>query len=272
MLNLLMDREHHDCQGSTRREFLQVAGLGLGGMSLSTLLSLRAQAADAGEAVKDTSVVLLFLTGGVSQIETFDPKMAAPSEFRSVTGEIPTSIPGVTFGGTFPRLARSAHKMAVIRSFTHSEADHTRAVQQVARGANPTAAGMGAIAARLRGAHHPNSVMSNHAYLGADEIDPQFLKEKLRLLDAIGPGPFGPAYAPLQIGGDGQLNRSLEPKISPVRLDNRRALRRAFDRLSYEVDSTGAQAGPNGPGPIASCRRSFSLRNCGSISSAPRYT
>ncbi len=242
MLNLLMDREHRNCQGRTRREFLQVAGLGLGGMSLSTLLSLRAQAADAGGAVKDTSVVLLFLTGGVSQIETFDPKMAAPSEFRSVTGEITTSIPGVTFGGTFPRLARSAHKMAVIRSFTHSEADHTRAVQQVARGANPTAAGMGAIAARLRGAHHPNSVLSNHAYLGADEIDPQFLKEKLRLLEAIGPGPFGPAYAPLQIGGDGQLNRSLEPKISPVRLDNRRALRRAFDRLSYEVDSTGVMA------------------------------
>ena len=52
------------------------------------------------------SVVFLFLHGGPSQFETFDPKMDAPSEIRSVTGEIKTTLPGITFGSTFERLAR----------------------------------------------------------------------------------------------------------------------------------------------------------------------
>ncbi len=242
MLELLTDRGRGDCQGLTRREFLQVGTLGLGGLSLSGLLRARAQAADAGSAVKDTSVVLLFLTGGVSQIETFDPKMTAPAEYRSVTGEAASSLPGVTFGGTFAQIARWAHKMAVVRSFTHDTADHTKAVQLVIRGGNPAEAGMGTILARLRGTGHPDTGIPTHVYLSENESDSQFNKERLRLLEADGPGLLGGAYVPFQHGGDGQANHNLKLSVPQDRLNDRRALRKAFDRISREVDGLGTMA------------------------------
>ena len=68
---------------------------------------------------------MLFLTGGPSQIETFDPKMTAPSEFRSVTGEVKSNLAGVTLGGTFEKLANHVDKLAPIRSFSH-EGDGSR--------------------------------------------------------------------------------------------------------------------------------------------------
>ena len=242
MLNLLSGRSDRNCQGISRREFLQVGTLGLGGLSLCGLLQARARAASAGVATKDTSVVLLFLTGGISHIETFDPKMTASSEYRSVTGEVPTSIPGVTFGGTFTELARLAKQMAVVRSFTHNESDHTRAVQQVTRGGNPTGAGMGTLVARLRGTTHPRSGLPTHVHVNHEEIDPQFLKENRRLLEADGPGQLGAAYAPFEVGGKGQLNRNMTLSIPRARLDDRRALRKALDRLSRRIDAHGEMA------------------------------
>src|SRR6185295_18568727 len=140
---------------TTRRSFLHAGALALGGLTLPGLLRARALAASEGRSVKDTSVVFLFLTGGPSQIETFDPKMSAPLEFRSVTGETATSLPGVAFGGTFPLLAQRAHRLAVVRSFAHESSDHTRAVQLVIRGSNSGEASLGSILARLRGTSHP---------------------------------------------------------------------------------------------------------------------
>src|SRR5262245_30326201 len=101
----------------TRREFLRVGGLALGGLTLPSLLQTRALAAQSGIRIKDCSVVFLFLHGGPPQTESFDPKMDAPSEIRSVSGEVRTPLPGITFGSTFPALARLADKIAVVRSF-----------------------------------------------------------------------------------------------------------------------------------------------------------
>jgi hypothetical protein len=66
------------CDGSSRREFLQVGTLGLFGLTLPDLLRARAAAIRSGKAIKDTSVILLFSDGGASQFETFDPKMEVP--------------------------------------------------------------------------------------------------------------------------------------------------------------------------------------------------
>src|SRR5688500_13300217 len=103
----------HDARGMLgRRSFLEVGTLGLGGLSLASLL--QAEAALASETMrplKDKRVIFLFLHGGPSQTETFDPKMDAPAGVRSVTGELPTKLAGVTFGGTFPRLAALADKL-----------------------------------------------------------------------------------------------------------------------------------------------------------------
>jgi hypothetical protein len=239
MLNLWTERARPTCAGTTRREFLQIGTLGLGGLTLPGLLRARAAGTDAGQAAKDTAVILLFLTGGVSQIETFDPKMMAPAEFRSVTGEVTTRLPGITFGGTWPQMAKWAHKLAVVRSFTHGTSDHTKAVQHVMRGGNPGEAGMGAVVARLRGTSHPATGLPTHVYLSAKEADTQFDKERLRLLEACGAGQLGGAYGPFPLGGNGQVNSDLMLRLSPSRLEDRRALRQAFDGISRALDTQG---------------------------------
>lgn len=86
------------CEGYTRRELLQVGTLGIGGLTLSSLLSASANAASGKPLLKDKAIVLLNLQGGASHIETFDPKMTAPAEYRAMFGEVKTKLPGVTFG------------------------------------------------------------------------------------------------------------------------------------------------------------------------------
>ena len=81
-----------------RRELLQVGGLGLGGLSLSSLLALKTFANGKPNPLTGKSVIFLFQQGGPSQLETFDPKPEAPSGIRTVGDVIPTSLPGVHFG------------------------------------------------------------------------------------------------------------------------------------------------------------------------------
>src|SRR5688572_31803238 len=99
MLTLLSNLGQRDCGLTTRRDFLRIGALGLGGLALPSLLATKARAnPSTGKLFKDRSIIFLFLCGGASQIETFDPKMDAPEEFRSTVGEIKTALPGVTFG------------------------------------------------------------------------------------------------------------------------------------------------------------------------------
>lgn len=243
MLTLFTDDNSRNNAPTTRRGFLRIASLGLGGLSLPNLLAVRALAAESGSVSKDTSVVLLFLTGGPSQIETFDPKMSAPADVRSVTGEVQTNLPGVTFGGTFPQLARRAERLAVVRSFTHGNSDHTGAVEEIVRGRNATQAGIGSVVARLKGATDRATGMPTHVYLGQLEQDTQFDKERLRLLAADGPGQLGTAYAPFEPLGAGDMNRNLELNIPLARMDDRRSLLQSLDRFRWQTDGRGAMEG-----------------------------
>ena len=121
-------------QGSSRlqrRDFLRIGGLGLGSLGLSDLMALETLKKNL---LKDKSVIFLFMHGGPSQFETFDPKMDAPSEIRSVTGEIKTKLPGVTFGSTFERLAKLADKFSIVRSFVTGDAVHDDHGQRHAEG------------------------------------------------------------------------------------------------------------------------------------------
>ena len=129
MLTLYSGQAERDCQGISRRDFLKIGSLSLGGLSLASLLEAKSLAA-AGNSdfVHDKAVVMIFLGGGPSHIETFNPNMGAVAPFRSVTGEVKTTIPGMTLGGTFPGLARHAKKMALIRSFRHPIGGHVQAM------------------------------------------------------------------------------------------------------------------------------------------------
>jgi hypothetical protein len=124
ILTVRSSRRGITCDGTSRRDFLRVGALGLGGLSLPDLLQAREAGVPIARSAKATSVVWVWLAGGPSQIETFDPKPNAPEEFRSATGAVRTKLPGVEFGGTFPRLAAMADKLAIVRSFSHSDSGH----------------------------------------------------------------------------------------------------------------------------------------------------
>lgn len=244
MLELMTEAGPVGQRNLQRRDFLRIGSLGVGGLSLANLLEAKARAG-IGNALRDKAIVVLFLSGGPSHIETFDPHMDAPEGVRSVNGEISTSIPGITFGSNFPLLAARAKKLTVVRSFTHKVADHAQAIQHVLTAGNPTNAGMSAIYARIRGASDPATALPTTALVATDEVDGQYKKENARVRVSSGAGPFGSSYAPFEPSQAGGILDLMRLSIPRERFESRRALltsldeaRRAFDN-QLAVSSMG---------------------------------
>ena len=265
MLTVFSGRSSRDCEGASRRDFLRVGALSLGSLTLPSLLAAQAAAAARGESfVKDKAVVLLYLSGGASHIETFDPKMSAPVGTRSVTGEVTTNIPGVTYGGTFPQLATHANKLAVIRSFAHKVGSHQQAHVHVlsggtdSQGRQENGFSMGSCYSRLRGTNHPATGMPTYALLTEKEIDGQYRKELGRVNKGSWPGSLGQSYAPFghQIGWSGEdddpmkddrsrqeqnpLAANMKLNIPSTVLENRVQLLRSINNLRRQIDLDGA--------------------------------
>src|SRR5947208_446984 len=213
----------HDCRSPFgRRDFLQIGTLGLGGLSLANLLQVEAIGAKpAGRPVAGKSVIFLFLHGGPSQTETFDPKMDAPAGVRSVTGEVETKLPGVTFGGTFPRLASCAHRLAIVRSFRTGDANHDikPIVGRATLGAN-----MGSLYARVAGTNDSETGMPLNAALFPRAVDASTgpAVEQFGKFDST--GTLGSAFAPFIPGGGGSLQKDMQLRVDPTRIDDRKAL------------------------------------------------
>lgn len=238
-----------DCSGLSRRDFLQIGTLGLGGLSLAGLLAQRSIAAEQGTYIKPKSVVLLFLGGGASHIETFNPNMGAPAPYSSVTGEVATPIPGVSFGGTFPGLAQRAKHLAVVRTFQHSIGSHPDAIVHVmSGGTNPTGKkndrgfSMGSMYAQLRGNNHPVTGLPTHVLLTAPETDSQFRTEKGRVTAGVGPGMLGPSYSPFDPSGSSTALENMRMRLTATRLEDRRSLLHQLDRINREIDASGAMS------------------------------
>jgi len=235
-----------DCSGLSRRHFVRAGVLGLGGVALPQLLAARAAGKAAGkEYVRDRSIVLLFLGGGASHIETFNPNLDAPAPFASVTGEVKTSVPGLTLGGTFPQLAQHAKKLAVVRSFSHNNGNHPKAIIHVmSGGTDPTGdqkfgQSMGSVYTRLRGANHESSGLPTYCLLTSEEVDGQYRNEKSRIAAGSWPGELGLAYAPFDPSGGGQLLKNLTLGVSAERLDDRKSLLAKLDTVKRSIDASG---------------------------------
>lgn len=162
------DQTSSPSQAIGRRAFLRIGSMGLAGMTLPDLLAARALAAGNPPPITDRSVIFLFLHGGPSQTETFDPKMEAPAEIRSATGELSTAIPGVTFGGTFPRLASLADRFSIVRSYRTGDGNHDikPIVSRYSLGAN-----LGSLYARIAGTNHPGNGMPRNVALFPRAVD-----------------------------------------------------------------------------------------------------
>ena len=109
---------------NSRRSFLQIGSLGIGGLTLPNLLRQQAQAADAGQPVKKKSVILVWLAGGPSHLNMYDLKPNAPAEIRGEFRPIPTNVSGIEISEHLPRQAAMMDKLAIVRSAFHTNGGH----------------------------------------------------------------------------------------------------------------------------------------------------
>jgi len=225
----------HDCSGFSRRDFLRVGALG--GLSLPSLLAAKGKLP-----MRDVSVVLLFLNGGPPHIEFFDPKMTAPVEFRSITGEVKTKISGVTFGGTFPKLARMTDKFSIVRSYGSRNNGHKYDPVTVA--GNPMKASMSALYSRVAGTNHPSTGLPTNTLILPEAID-EDLKlnanfETQALPTLTQGGDLGKSYQAFNPAGGGDINADMRLAIKANRLADRRGLLESIDNLRRDVDASGS--------------------------------
>jgi uncharacterized protein (DUF1501 family) len=122
------------CDGVSRREWLRIGGLGLGGLSLPGLLEARAAAANAARRATAKSVIVLFHGGGIGQHETWDPKPDGPADIRGDFGAIATKTPGLYVGELMPKTAQLTDKIAVIRSMVTGDNAHSTSGYQMLTG------------------------------------------------------------------------------------------------------------------------------------------
>ncbi len=223
---------HDSSMRTTRREMLRIGGLTLGGLSLSSLLTQRAAASPVSNLLTGKSVIFLFQQGGPSQFETFDPKLDAPADIRTLNGSVQTTIPGVRFGGTMQQLAAVAHKLAIVRSFQTGNAEHN--IRPIV-GPESLNANIGSLYSRVAGAMHPTTGMPTNAVLFPQSVSAEVARGQGRG-DLAATGAVGGNYAPFIPGGTGQLLRNLRLNLPSDRFDDRRSLAAQFDRLNRDLE------------------------------------
>lgn len=243
MLTFTSNGYDRNCEGTTRRDFLKVGALGLGGLTLPGLLATRASAASGGHHIQDKSVVLLFLQGGPTHIETFDPKMSAPAEYRAMFGEVKTALPGVTFGSHFPQLAGMADRMAIVRSFRHGNGSHGSASALVASGGNATQATMGTVYSRVAGTTNPRSGIPMNTVLPPPAAGSKYKGLGAQTARVTGIGSLPKAYQAFDPSSGGQIIDNMKLRLKQERLDDRRGLLSQLDRIRREADASGTLEG-----------------------------
>ncbi|MGY8767524.1 MAG: DUF1501 domain-containing protein [Pirellulales bacterium] len=205
------------------------------------------QAQDAGpelgKYVQNKSVVFLFLNGGPSHIETFDPKMTAPSEIRAIFGETKTKLPGITFGSHFQKLGAMADRLSIVRSYGSGNGGHT--YQEVASGNNATQATMSSLYSRIVGTNHPISGMPMNVLVLPEAFNPDLKLgsnfETSALPTLTSPGNLGETYRAFNPQGGGQLTQDMELKLSQERFEDRRSLLTSIDNMKRSADAGGLE-------------------------------
>ncbi|MEA2631024.1 MAG: hypothetical protein QOE66_1243 [Chloroflexota bacterium] len=222
-------------RGQSRRDILRVGLLGTLGLGFDDLLRLRALSAESGatQPAKARSCILIWLAGGPSHLDTFDPKPDAPGDVRGEFKPIDTAVPGVRISEVFPKLAGVMDRLTLIRSMTSPEADHDRAAHHLLTGYRPSPAlvypSYGSVVARTR------------------ETERGALPPYVAVPDApifSSSGFLTPAYDPFAVGGDpnqaGFRVRDLTPpdRLTLDRLRRRRAMVRTLDTFARDVPAT----------------------------------
>jgi uncharacterized protein (DUF1501 family) len=238
-----------------RREFLRVGLSGFASLSLPALFQLRAAGAStpaASEGAKaKTAVILVWLRGGLSHLESYDPKPDAPAEVRGIYSAISTSVPGLRLSELIPLHARIADKFTLVRSMSHTGGGHPSGSLQMLSGDpdtldkdKPVLPDWMTVANYLRAADGSARVLPN--YVGVNPIT------NYDNFTIAGPGFVNPAYGPFTVHGDPSApnfdvpNIGFKDRAQAGRLSERIGLKQSLDRLTRAVDQSGTMRAIDG--------------------------
>jgi hypothetical protein len=222
----ILGPRHRYCDGISRRSFLQIGGLALGGLTLPQLLRAEQRS---GRAHK--SVIMVYLSGGLAHQDTFDLKPDGPAETRGEFKPIATSVPGIRIGEHLPRLAACMDKLVVLRSVVGQQDEHTSFQNLTGYPMNlaqrENRPNIGAVIARMQGS--------------ADPVVPPFIDlfptMQHKPYNSPAPGLLGRTAMPAKLDGAALDVMKLQA-ISVEQLQERRRLLEGLDRLRGQAERT----------------------------------
>jgi hypothetical protein len=227
MLTILGPQQPRYCDRLSRRSFLRVGGLAMGGLTLPALLRAEEQS---GKRLGQKSIIMVYLSGGLAHQDSFDLKPDAPQEIRGEFNPIDTCVPGIRICELLPKTAAIIDKLAVIRSIVGLKDEHTSfqtltgfPMNDAKRDGKPN---FGSFVSRVQGS--------------VDGVTPAwvdlFPTMQHKPYNTPGPGSLGPAYGPVTADGEDLASMKLR-FVSHDELTGRRKLLDGFDRFRRDVDS-----------------------------------
>jgi uncharacterized protein (DUF1501 family) len=229
MLTIWGDRQPH-CDGVTRRNFLRVGAFGAG-LTLTDML--RAKAANEPGRTASKSVIMIYLPGGPSHIDMYDPKPDAPAEFRGEFKPISTNVPGIQICEHMPLQARMMDKLSIVRSLVAND-EHsdsyvmTGYTEQVNRAAT--------------GGQHPSiGAVISKTRSGQNDVPPFVSLRGMSM--GTEPGYLGVSHRPFTADGPGLQNLRLAGGLTADKMDDRKDLLGRFDTTRREIDASGTMRG-----------------------------
>ena len=226
--------------GVSRRKLLQAGLTGFATLSMADIFRLQAASRSAAAGPR-TAVIMVWLRGGASHLETFDPKPEAPLDFRGPYAAIDTNVAGIQICELLPRLAKIADKYAILRSIAHTGGGHPAGSLQVLGGdpdaqdkLTPKLPDWMSVASFLR----QDSVHGLPNYVAINPVD------RYDSFTIAGPTYLGPSYSPFSIVGDPSNPAFEVPNIGLAadrrdRLGRRMQLKSGFDNLRRDLDTSG---------------------------------
>jgi hypothetical protein len=234
MLNILGRKLSRFCDGHSRRHFLRIGGLAMGGLALPQIMQAEEAApATRGKKLGHKAIIMIYLSGGPSHQDMYDLKMEAPLEIRGSFRPIQTNVPGIEICEHMPRLAKIMDKVAIIRSLHGCPDQHASDLCLSGypigpKGRQDDHPSLGAAVSRLQGPVDPAippfaglTIKTRHAPYSNPGL----------------PGFLGQAHAPFQPDGEGLANMRLNG-VSLDELRNRQALLGSFDAFRRQVDNS----------------------------------
>lgn len=217
-------RNHQFCDGASRRDFLKAGALSIAGLSLADVLRLRAQAGAIGS---QKSVIMIYLPGGPTHLDTYDLKPGAASEYRGEFDPIQTNVPGMEICELMPMQAQIADKLSIVRGMVTSN-EHSAHGTLTGFHNKAMRPPLGSVVSYLR---------------GRKSALPPYVSMMSNARDAENPHYVGEAHKPFSPSGEGMKNLSLVSDVTLNRLADRKALRDTLDKIRRDIDVDGSLAG-----------------------------